>query len=145
VKRVDVNLQKRRGGGKTILIVDDNPGIRKAVSLAFLSDGFGVCGEADNGQEAISLCKRLKPDIILLDLAMPIMNGLQAALELRRIAPKSYIVLLTMYGDALQQHQIRDIGIDLVVSKSEAISEIINKVHALLKAKPPDLAEGASG
>jgi DNA-binding NarL/FixJ family response regulator len=145
VKRADVNLQKRRGGGKTILIVDDNPGIRKAVSLAFLSNGFGVCGEADNGQEAISLCNQLKPDIILLDLAMPTMNGLQAAPELRKIAPKTHIVLFTMYGDALQQHQVADTGIDLVVSKTEPIPDVIKKVRALFEAEQSGRAEGAFG
>jgi chemotaxis response regulator CheB len=78
VKRIGVDLDKGdkgRGGGRTILVVDDNPGIRQAVCRAFLSDGFAVCGEADNGQEAISVCKRFRPDIILLGLSMPVMNG----------------------------------------------------------------------
>ena len=142
MKRIDVDLD--RGRGKAVLVLDDNPGIRQAVCRAFLSDGFSV-GEADNVQEAISLCKRLKPDVILLDLCMPVMNGLQAAPELRKIAPKTPIILFTMYGNELQQHQVAAIGIDLVVSKTEALSEIIKKAHALLEAKPSDLAEGAFG
>jgi DNA-binding NarL/FixJ family response regulator len=134
VKSVDVEVQKRRGGGRTVLVVDDNPGIRQAVCRAFLSDGFAVCGEADSGQEAISLCKRLKPDIILLDLSMPIMNGLQAAPELRKIAPKTPIILFTMYGNELQPQLVAAIGVDLVLSKTEALSEVINRAHALLEA-----------
>jgi CheY-like chemotaxis protein len=145
VKRIDVGLDKGRGGGRTILVVDDNPEIRQAVCRAFLSNGFAVCGEADNGQEAIRLCKQFRPDIILLDLSMPVMNGLQAAPELRKIAPKTPIILFTMYGNALQQHQVAALGIDLVVSKNDPFSEIIEKVHALLEAQQPDRAEGACG
>ena len=145
MKRIDVDPDKARGDGRTILVVDDNPKIRHAVGQAFLSDGFSVCGEAPNGEEAISLCNRLRPDIILLDLSMPVMNGLQAAPELRRIAPKTPIILFTMYGNALQQHQVAALGIDLVVSKNDPLSEIIEKVHALLGAQQPDRAEGACG
>src|SRR3984893_16089180 len=142
---MDMDLQNRRGGGKTVLVVDDNPGIRQAVCRAFLSDGFAACSEADNGREALSLAEGLKPDIILLDLSMPVMNGLQAAPELRRIAPKTPIILFTMYGNALQQHQVAALGIDLVVSKNDPLSEIIEKAHALLEAQQPDRAEGAFG
>lgn len=139
VKRVDT----RRGAGRTILVVDDNPEIRRAVSHAFLSDGFRICGEADNGRDAISLCRQLRPDIILLDLSMPIMNGLQAAPELRKLAPNTPIVLFTMYGNTLQQDQVAALGIDLVVSKYEALSQVIEKVHALLP-QPPEKADGVS-
>jgi CheY-like chemotaxis protein len=130
VKRVD--LVKRRGDGKTVLVVDDNPGIRKAVCRAFLSDGFNVCGEAGNGQEAIRLCRQFKPDVILLDLSMPVTNGLQAAPELRKISPNMRIILFTMYGDELQQREVAAVGIDLVISKTEALSDVLNRVHVLL-------------
>jgi DNA-binding NarL/FixJ family response regulator len=73
------------------------------------------------------------------------MNGLQAAPELRRIAPKSPIILFTMYGNALQQNQVAALGIDLVVSKNDPLPEVIEKVHALLEARQPDRAEGAFG
>jgi DNA-binding NarL/FixJ family response regulator len=145
VERVDVDLLKRRGTGKAVLVVDDNPAIREAVCRALLSDGFGVCGEADNGQEAISLCKRLKPDLIILDLSMPMMNGLQAAPELRKIVPNTPIILLTMYGNSLKQDEVSAIGVDSVLSKTQPLSDVIEKAHALLKAKPSDLAQGASG
>jgi CheY-like chemotaxis protein len=145
VKRIDVDVDKRLGSGRTILVVDDNREIREAVGRAFLADGFSVCGEADNGHDAISLCKQLRPDIVLLDLSMPVMNGLQAAPELRKIAPKTPIILFTMYGNALQQDQVAALGIDLVVSKNEALSDVIKKVHTLLEAQPPDRAEGAFG
>jgi two-component system chemotaxis response regulator CheY len=132
VKRIDVGLQKKRGGGKTVLVVDDNPGIRQAVCRAFVSDGFAVCGEAANGREALSLAKRLKPDLIILDLSMPVMTGLQAAPELRKIAPKAPIILFTMYSAELRKEDATSMGIDWVASKTEPLSEIIKKAHILM-------------
>jgi CheY-like chemotaxis protein len=132
VKPMDMDLQNRRGGGKTVLVVDDNPGIRQAVCRAFLSDGFAACSEADNGREALSLAEGLKPDVIILDLSMPVMNGLQAAPELRRISPKTPIILFTMYGAEVSQEDAASVGIDLVASKTESLSEIVKKAHRLM-------------
>jgi chemotaxis response regulator CheB len=81
-------LHKKRGVGRTALIVDDSAMIRKIIVAAFLSDGFKSCGEAGDGREAIEVAKQIKPDVIRLDLSMPVMNGLEAASELRKIFPK---------------------------------------------------------
>ena len=132
VKRVGVNSQEQRPGGKTVLVVDDNPGIRRAVARAFLSGGFAVCGEATNGREALDLAKQLKPDLIILDLLMPIMSGLQAAPELRKIVPKASIILFTMYGAEVRKEEAASMGIDLIASKMEPLSEIVNKAHQLI-------------
>ncbi len=80
---------KKRATGKTVLVVGDNGVIRKLLAAAFLSDGFKTCGK-----EAIEVAKQLKPDVITLDLSMPVMNGLTAASELRRVFPKTPIILL---------------------------------------------------
>lgn len=117
---------------KRVLIVDDNPVIRKAVAAAFLSDGFAVCGEADNGRDAIELAKKLIPDLIILDLSMPVMNGLQAAPELRKIAPTTPTILFTMFGNGLVFDQAPKIGIDLVLSKTESLDSVVQKAHKLM-------------
>jgi two-component system chemotaxis response regulator CheY len=67
---------KKRGAGKIVLVVDDKVTIRKTLAAAFLSDGFKTCAEAENGKEAIEVAKQIKPDVITLDLSMPVMNGL---------------------------------------------------------------------
>jgi DNA-binding NarL/FixJ family response regulator len=131
VKRVRTGPQKR-SNAKRVLIVDDNPAIRKAVAAAFLSDGFAVCGETDNGRDAIDLAKKLLPDLIILDLSMPVMNGLQAAPELRRISPKTPTILFTMFGSALVSDQASKIGIDLVLSKTESLDSVVQKAHKLM-------------
>src|ERR1700726_5166000 len=63
--------------GKRVLIVDDNGVIRKILTVAFLSDGFEACAEAPNGKEGIRIAQRIQPDLIILDLSMPVMNGLE--------------------------------------------------------------------
>jgi len=82
--------------GLTVLLVDDNPAIRRELSKLYLSDGFAISGEAGNGREAIDLTKKIAPDLIVLDLSMPVLNGLDATPQLRKLAPKAAIVLLTI-------------------------------------------------
>jgi YesN/AraC family two-component response regulator len=73
---------------KTILIVDDNAYIRQALCQVFKSEAdFELCGEATNGKEAIDKALELHPDLIVLDLSMPVMNGLDAARELKQLMP----------------------------------------------------------
>ncbi len=123
---------RKRGIGKTALVVDDNAAIRKMVARAFLSDGFKTCGEAENGKEGIELAKRIEPDVITLDLAMPVMNGLAAASELRKIFPKTPIILFTLYGDSLLTAEAAKAGVNLVLMKTMPLSTLIDKAHELI-------------
>jgi chemotaxis response regulator CheB len=91
---------KKRGAGKTVLVVDDIAAIRKMLAAAFLSDGFKTCAEAENGKETVEAAKQIKPGVVTLDLSMPIVDGLGAASELRRVFPTT---LFTLYGDFLSK------------------------------------------
>jgi DNA-binding NarL/FixJ family response regulator len=118
--------------GKTVLLVDDNPAIRRELEALFLHDGFAIAGEAGNGKEAIDLARKISPDLIVLDLSMPVLNGLDAAPQLKLVAPKSAIILLTMYAtDAVSEQALRA-GIDLILSKTETSENILAKAHSLL-------------
>ena len=131
VKHARRRLQKR-SLKQSVLIVNDNPTITQVVSQAFRLDGFAICGEADDGRQAIELAKKTIPDLIVLDLSIPVMNGLQAAPQLRKVAPNASIILLTLYGSELSpDHQASKVGIDLVVSKTEALSSFLDKAHSL--------------
>src|SRR6516165_10609876 len=88
----------RRGVGKAVVIVDDNAFLRRIVGNAFLENGFSACDEAENGKEGIEVVKKVKPDLAILDLSMPIMNGLETAMVLRKLFPKLTIILFSMYG-----------------------------------------------
>src|SRR5947208_17045369 len=84
-----------------ILVVDDNPQVRTAIRMCLqLNKRWSVCGEAGNGLSAIDMVRRLKPDVVLLDYAMPEMNGVEAAREIATIATECAVLLFTMYASA---------------------------------------------
>ena len=91
-----------------------------------------MCGEANDGQEAIELAGKLSPDLIILDLSMPVMNGLQAAPVLRSLVPKSPIILYTLYSERTLEQQLATIKVDSVLSKREPLSRLTEEAHALL-------------
>ncbi len=93
---------------------------------------FGVCGEAEHGREAIEKAQQLQPDLILLDLSMPIMTGAEAAVILKRAMPRMKIILFSMHADNVSRSLGTAIGIDLTLSKSDGISNLADHLHALL-------------
>jgi CheY-like chemotaxis protein len=128
---IDVDTAKR-GSGKTVLVVDDNVAIRKKLAAAFLSDGFKTCAEANDGREGVELARQIKPDVITLDLSMPRMNGLEAAVEMRKLFPDTPIILFTLYGETLSKLATTTSGVSLVLSKTEPLSTLIQKAHELM-------------
>lgn len=123
---------KKRGLGKKALVVDDNASIRKQVIAAFLSNGFESCTEAEDGKEAIAAAKRIKPDVITLDLSMPVMNGLEAAPEMRKILPDTPIILFTMYADGMLQEEAARAGVTLVLPKTVPLSTLLEKAYEVM-------------
>jgi DNA-binding NarL/FixJ family response regulator len=115
-----------------ILIADDSPLVRKSIRrLLETNPEWEVCGEAANGQEAINQAMVLTPDIIVLDLVMPVMDGLQAARRMAVIAPKVPTVMLTMYASDQLRTQASEIGIQSVVSKSQT-SSLMDTIETVL-------------
>jgi two-component system chemotaxis response regulator CheY len=120
---------------KSVLIVDDNSFIRQALCELFKQEAdFEVCGEAENGKEGIEKALEMRPDLIVLDLSMPVMNGLDAARVLKRLMPAVPLILYSAFGDKLAENQARLIGISEVVSKSEHASVLIHKARGLLNS-----------
>lgn len=116
---------------KTILVADDNPAIRKALCEMFeKEEDYDICAEAVNGEEAITLAMKHKPDLIILDLSMPIMNGLDAARELKRIMPEIPIILFTVHAEKVRNTSI-DLPVDRVVEKTGG-PKLINHVRSLI-------------
>jgi CheY-like chemotaxis protein len=118
---------------KTVLVVDDNPAIRKRLRSAFISNGFKTCTEAPDGEVAIQLAFRVRPDLITLDLSMPDMNGLEAASRLRSLLPKTPIILLTLYPTDIVRTQTSRAGVDMVLSKTDDVATVVRKAHELLR------------
>lgn len=105
---------------KAVLIVDDSPSVRAAIRM-FLERTMNmiVCGEAADGVEAIEKNDSQHPGLILMDIAMPRMNGVEAASVIKKHSPSAYIVAFTLYPDAIMKSMARAAGVDLVVSKAE--------------------------
>lgn len=116
---------------KSILIVDDSSTIRKGLRNLLSTDAdVIVCGEATNGKEAIERARELHPDVIVLDVSMPVLNGLQAAPVLHRMLPGASIILFTSYGKAVARHGSTP-GIDAIISKDDGVSNLLETIHAL--------------
>jgi DNA-binding NarL/FixJ family response regulator len=118
---------------KSVLIVDDVEIIRQALCQLFTSEAdFDVCGEAENGREAIEKAQELRPDLIVLDLSMPVMNGIDAARALRRLMPAVPLIIFSEYSDVFSAEEARSAGISALVLKSEHLSVLLGKARALL-------------
>jgi len=118
---------------KAVLIVDDNPFIRNSLCELFKREAdFDVCGEAENGKQAIAKAQELHPDLIVIDLSMPVMNGLDAARELKRIMPGIPLIMFSEYSDSFSEQEARSVGISALVSKSQHVSVLVEKAHSLL-------------
>jgi len=118
---------------KSVLVVDDVEIIRGALRELFTSEAdFDVCGEAENGREAIEKAQELHPDLIVLDLSMPVMNGIEAARVLRRLMPAVPLIVFSEYCDVFSEEEARSVGVSAMVSKSEHVSVLLEKARALL-------------
>jgi two-component system chemotaxis response regulator CheY len=118
---------------KTVLIADDNAYIRHLLCELFQSQAdFGICEEAENGKEAIDRAWQLRPDLIVLDLSMPVMNGLDAARVLKRTMPGVPIIMFSEYSNAFSEQESRSAGISAVISKAEHVSLLVEKARSLL-------------
>ena len=111
---------------KSVLVADDNAFVRQRVGEMFRREpDFEVCGEADNGRKAIERAQELHPDLILLDLSMPVMNGLEAARALKRVMPDVPIVMFSASADSFTEKEARSAGVSVLVSKLEDMSALI--------------------
>jgi len=121
------------GQGKTILLVDDSDFERFTIRAAVEGlTNFRVCGEASNGAEAVKKAAELKPDLVVMDLAMPLMNGLEAATVLKNARPEVPIVMLTLYAHEVPESKSSAYGIDSVLSKVNGLAPLLACLKKLL-------------
>ena len=117
---------------KTVLVVDDNETIRQALCRIFAFEaGFEVCGEAENGKEAIEKAQELRPDVVIMDLSMPVMNGIEAVAALKRSMPSVPVIVFSEYSDVFTAKEALAAGVSVLVSKSEHVSVLLNHVRRL--------------
>ena len=120
---------------KCILIADDSETVR-TIMRTFLESqaGFEVCREAVDGVDTIEKAKALQPDLIILDWAMPRINGAAAASIMKGTMPDLFIILFTIYEEVMVKSLASAIGVDLVLSKSDGMGKMVQHVQHLLAA-----------
>jgi DNA-binding NarL/FixJ family response regulator len=127
---------------KRILIVDDGPEVRQVIRAVFEArTDYEICGEASNGAEAIEMALALKPDLLLLDVAMPLLNGVEVASVLNGSMPQMPVVLYTMYNDLLGLSLATAVGARAVISKADGISKLLECLQNLLEPKTQPATE----
>ena len=127
--------------GKRILIVDDGEEVRQVLrAILEARTDYEICGEAANGVEAVGKALELKPDLVLLDVAMPMLNGVEVASVLAGAMPDLPIVIYTMYSEMLGLSLATAVGAKAVISKADGIGKLLECMGSLLEPK----AQGAS-
>lgn len=107
-----------------ILIVDDSYVIRHSLrGFIERTNDWQVCGEAENGRIALQKVAELQPNLVILDLSMPVMNGLEAARQITRLAPKVAVVMFTMHVSAQLRNDAKAAGIREVISKADGLED----------------------
>lgn len=114
-----------------VLIADDHAILREGIrALLKLSEDIEVVGEAADGQQAVEECRRLEPDLVLMDIAMPGLGGLEATLEIKKVNPRTKILVLTQYDDREYMRRFLKAGAAGYVLKKAAGSELTAAIRA---------------
>jgi len=117
---------------KRVLIADDNTSVRHVIRMFLCAhQEIEICGEAVDGLDTVEKAQRLKPDLLLLDLVMPEINGAMVASILKHKMPNLRIILFTMYSENVSKALSSAIGVDAVLSKPDGMSHVVESINSL--------------
>jgi len=123
--------------GIRVLIAEDHEVVREGLKVLIASDpGIEIAGEAENGRTAVQLAKKLKPDVVLMDLAMPRRNGLDAARDIRIHAPASKVLVLSAFKDEDTIRKVIDAGVSGYMTKHSAADELLTAIREVGSGRP---------
>jgi DNA-binding NarL/FixJ family response regulator len=118
-----------------VFLADDHAVLRQGLRAILEQEGFEVVGESSDGHAAVRMCEALGPDVAVLDIAMPLLNGIDAAKEVRRLSPRTKIVLLTMYPEEGCVLASLRAGATGYVLKSSAASSLVQAIEAVARGE----------
>ncbi len=120
-----------------ILVADDHPVVRTGLRVLLESKtGWQVCAEAANGREAVEKASQLKPDVAVLDIGMPLLNGVEATRQIRKLSPQTEILILTMHDSEQLIQEVLGAGANGYILKDDADRNLVAAVDALRRHKP---------
>jgi DNA-binding NarL/FixJ family response regulator len=120
-----------------ILVADDHHVVRTGLrALLESKTGWQVCAEAANGREAVEKARELQPDVAVLDIGMPLLNGVEATRQIRKLSPKTEVLILTMHDSELLVQEVFEAGAHGYILKDDADRNLIAAVDALRRHKP---------
>lgn len=119
-----------------ILIVDDHEVVRRGLRALIESQpGWEVCGEAATGREAVEKTRNLKPNVVVMDIAMPELNGLDATRQIVKAIPRTAVLILTVHESEQLVHEVLEAGVQGYVLKSDAGRDLVAAIEALSQHK----------
>jgi len=129
-----------------VLVADDHPIVRAGLRTLIESRaGWQVCAEAENGREAVEKAGKLKPDIAVLDISMPVLNGVEATRQLRKVSPETEVLILTMHDADQMVQQLIEAGCRGYILKDDADRSLLAALDALRRHKPYFSSRVAAG
>jgi len=124
-----------------VLIVDDAANLRELLTVLLeIEDDFEVVGTAADGQQAVAAAETLQPDLVLLDLAMPVMDGLQALPLLRARVPDARIVIFSGFEHQALAEEAVSAGADAYIEKGTSVTQLVSQLRSLRRQRPRDTA-----
>lgn len=116
-----------------VILVDDHSMFRQGLHAVLEAQDFDIVGEGSDGREAVRLARSLDPDVAILDVSMPLLNGIDAAREIHRLAPRTQVVLLTMYKEDAYVLEALRAGIRGYVLKAQAASDLVAAIREVMR------------
>jgi CheY-like chemotaxis protein len=120
-----------------ILIADDSDDTRTFLRAAMTSRGWTVAGEATNGRQAVLMASQQKPDLIIMDLSMPMLTGLEATREIRRAVPNQAVIMFTLHASPQLTTAAANVGVRKVISKADGLTALIDAIEQIVDSSRP--------
>ncbi|WP_093309630.1 response regulator [Tindallia californiensis] len=117
---------------KNVLIVDDSPIIHNLLRKVLERNNYSVCGDAKNGKEGVDMYKELNPDIVFMDITMPVMEGLDAVKIIKEFDPDAKIIMLSAMGDDEIKEEAKQLGVDVFLKKPFDDYKIVSAISKII-------------